>query len=358
MEKKELLKSIVDKINDKKFKIYIYAPNLTEASNIYSMGVVQLYTHCKLLRDSGYDAYILKEEEQNKRYVTPEYLDEELKSLPSISAIETPINIGPEDFLIVPEYFTNVMNEIYNSNIPCEKIVFCQSEYYMLDSLMISGSWSQFGFKNVITTSPELAKHINSLFYNLYDIKNYTIGIPDYFQSNEDKRLVIGFYSRFEKDITRFIKTFYLKHPHLRFIGFEPINGSGMAVEREVFAKKLSKLPAIVWLDSETGFGTIPLEAFKSGSILVGFQPKITKEYVKDGSAVWSNDINDLAEQLGQVLNAWLENSPELVSVYEKMKEISNSFTIERQNQELKSSYEYFFNKRKEAINNLINTEE
>ena len=115
-EKLEKIKLSKENILNKNFKVlfFMIQPDTACAS------VIEIYNHVKILRGLGYDAQILTDTDE---YTTPEWLDDDLKVLPHVSS-KANFNISVEDFLIIPEIFTNVMEQITQLN--CGKVVLLQ----------------------------------------------------------------------------------------------------------------------------------------------------------------------------------------------------------------------------------------
>jgi hypothetical protein len=148
-----------------------------------------------------------------------------------------------------------------------------------------------------------------------------------------------------------------MKYPELSWVLFERVQGSEPFITREQLANKMGEIPALLWLDKDAGFGTLPLEAMKSGAVVVGMIPEIEKDYLKnDDTAVWSNSIEVLAEQLGVVIKEWMvDNVPQ--TVYENMEKVSSQFTTENHEKTLIEAFSNIFENRKNLIKQAIENE-
>lgn len=351
-EKIDFLELFKSKIEDKDFTVYLYTPMLE--TNVYSMAWEEIYNICYFLNESGIKSCLITGDDEKSEYKIPDYLPDHLKNLTHLSPKKNVIEIKPYDFLIVPEFFTNVMHQLHDKGVNCEKIVLCQSHNYMIDTLPPNNQWVQWGFKNVLTTSPQLEAFIQRNSKNIYDIKTYELGIPDYFKPNEIKKPVILFYSRNINDIKRLSKLFYLKNVELSWILFERLSGVAECVTREELAKRLGETPFLVWLDKDAGFGTLPLEAMKSKTIVLGMLPDVEKNYVNEPeTAVWSNSIEILAEQLGFAIKDWLlDNIPD--TIYENMTNLANKHTVENHKTTFMNSFSYFVDKKYKVITETL----
>jgi hypothetical protein len=356
MEKKEILNELLQNLEKKNFVVYIYTPSIPD--NVYSMVVEEIYNVCYFLNNNGFDSKLITgDDETEDSYKIPQFLPTHLQELPHVSPKKETLTIKPEDFIIVPDFFVNVMHQISDYNLPCERIVLFQSQSYMLDSLPPNMSWVNWGFTNVITTTPELKEFLerNSRFN--YNIQQYNIGIPDYFKPKTIKKPIIMYYSRDEKPLKKVTKLFFMKYPELGWVLFERVAGEEPYILREDLANRLGEAPVLLWLDSEAGFGTLPLEAMKSGAVVVGLLPEIDKDYVKhNDTAIWSSSYEIIAEQLGIVIKEWLvDNIPDVV--YENMKNISSKYTTDEHEKSLVEAFNNILRNKIEKTQNIIKNE-
>jgi hypothetical protein len=356
MDKVEKLKELLSNVENNNFNVYLYVPSIPE--NVYSMAVEEIYNICHFLRKNNYNAFLITgEDEKEAEYKIPSYLSDELKNVPHLTPKKDNINVGPSDVLVVPEFFVNVMHQIFDAKIQCEKVVLCQSQTYMLDSLPPNHTWAAWGFNNVVTTSQQLKEFIQRNSRVKYNIESYTIGIPDYFKPKKIKKPIIMYFSREDSVIKRLSKIFFMKYPELSWVLFERMQGAEPFITREQLADKMGEIPVVLWLDKDAGFGTLPLEAMKSGAVVVGMIPEIEKDYLKnDDTAVWSNSVEVLAEQLGVVIKEWMvDNVPQ--TVYENMEKVSSQFTTKNHEKTLIEAFSNIFENRKKLIKQVIENE-
>lgn len=334
-EKIDLLKKSKQNILDKNFKILFFMTD----SEIASAAVYELYNQVKILREIGYDAKILTDKND---FQVPEFLDQDLKALPHISAEGQTFSISTEDFIIIPELFVNIMEQV--KNLPCEKILLLQNFENAVRGLLPGASWSDYNIRNIITTNSKLAE-LATTYFGKYDTQVYTIGIPDYFKTlSKPKTPVITFYSRNSQELEKVIKLFYLKYPHYRFISFEDLRGTS----REEYAKKLADSIACIWLDRISSFGTTPIEAMKVGTVPIGIVPDIIPEYLEDqtkDTGFWVNDLLTIPDCIHEVVKHWMQNGiPQ--KLYDDMLETSSKYNIVDSKQTIINTYTYFIDKR------------
>jgi len=343
-ENKEKIKNIIKNLEENKSKFFFFMPNIgTPNSTMY-----QIYWNATVLKEMGYECIILTESDTD--YTKPFFVEQNLMDLPH-QKVSNKVTISPEDFLIIPEIFTNVMETV--KNFTCEKIVLLQSLDYALHSLTPGVQWTDFGISKVLTVSDELTKMVDDFFGKFYKIKKYDIGISDKFKiKNDIKKPIISFVTRNGNDITDVIKLFYLKYPHFNFITFQELNG----LDRDTYSKKLNESFACIWIDNISSFGTVPLECMKSGTIPIGLIPRIEHEYIEDFTGIWVYDVFKLPDMIGALISKYLEDDIS-EDFYKKMEEVSTKYSEENSKNSIKKVYTEFINERIEYFKNVLKLE-
>ena len=141
-DRKKVLDMIV-KIDNKDFGFYFFTLD-TKGNPVAS--VATIYDNVKALTELGYNAYILHEKDDY--HGVGEWLGKEFSELPHISIEKQELNLTPLDFIIVPEIFSNVMDQV--KKFPCKKIVFSQSYHYILELLALGKRWDfDYGFNEI-----------------------------------------------------------------------------------------------------------------------------------------------------------------------------------------------------------------
>ena len=346
----EIIDLTIKKIQDNNFNIFFYAPSL----NTPSGGVGVLLKTAKNLKDSGHNVKIVYEPVLNQKAsyeasvaekkqvdiydkFNPIWVDFSLdgieivplgdKEIAFVDGTKTKcqnLNVGPEDFLIIPEGFPNVMQK--TMQVSCKRIVLAQSWFYVLLAMQPGQKWQHFGIQDVISVSDAITEYLNSSMPGL-NIKNFKQGISrTTFKPNKklsDKFPMVGFTgSRGAENKMKthsIIKNFYAFYPHLKWIRFMELTN----MDKEQFAEKLASCAFVLYTDDIAGFGTLPLEAMSCGTHVVGWAPFGGKEYINDQNGFWSanGDIFTTAELLGIAIDKWLSgemDTAEIQASYEK----------------------------------------
>ena len=137
-EQKKQIESTLQMLNDKTFNLYFFT---LDTKGNPTAGIANIYEHVKLLNELGYNASILHEKNDYKLkgddegQGIAEWLGEEYAQLPHVSIEGQQLNVGPADFIIIPEIFSNIMDQV--KTFPCRKVVMSQSYDYLLELLPI-----------------------------------------------------------------------------------------------------------------------------------------------------------------------------------------------------------------------------
>lgn len=329
LEKIEKIKISLDKLVNKKSKfLFVIPESQSPVASVYEM-----YFHATVVKNLGFEVIIMVEKGD---YITPAWIEKELTDHKHMSMADPKLTVGPEDIMVIPEVYSNVMEQ--TKNLPCLRVGLLQSVDYMTSALIPGTDWTSFGIHDVITTSQTLKEWLET-FYGLgkFDIKTYNIGIPEYFERTDvPQKPVFSVIGRNANEISKFVKLFFSKYPQYNWVTFDPMvtkSKPPQPMRRVDFAKRLQGNFAAVWIDRISSFGTFPLECMKSGTIPICLKPDIMPEYMierdengvgikaVDGAGVWTENYYDLPVLAGDVLIKFLDDniSPDLYDAMEKI---------------------------------------
>ena len=362
LEKIEKIKVSLAKIANKKSKFLFCVPE----SQSPTASVYEIYFHATVVKNMGYEVIVLVEKGD---YVVPTWVEKELTNHKHISMADPKLTVGPEDVMVIPDIYSNVMEQ--TKNLPCVRIGLLQSADYMTSALIPGTDWTSFNIHDVITTSPTLKEWLET-FYGLgkYNIRTYNIGIPDYFERTEvPQKPIISVMGRNANEISKLVKLFFAKYPQYSWVTFDPMltkSKPPQPMRRVDFAKRLRDNFAAVWIDRISSFGTFPLECMKAGVIPICLKPDIMPEYmierdetgkgvkVVEGAGVWTENFYDLPVLVGEVLVKFLDDAikPEL---YETMSNVASKYNQEASETRLVEIYNEIVNQRVALLNTAIN---
>jgi|694.fasta_scaffold39957_5 hypothetical protein len=338
MEKLEIVKQIesnIERLSKKDFGIYFFT---MDTKGTPTAGVANVYEHVKVLNELGYRAYILHE--KNDYSSVSSWLGEEYGNLPHLSIERNELKVSGVDVVIIPEIFGNVLEQI--KGLPCRKMIMCQAYDYIFEMLEPGKTWIDYKVRDVITTSETQKEYIQNLFANQFmEVGSTSISIPDYFKKSEEpKKPIVTIYTRDQRDTLKIFKAFYIKYPHLKWVSFRDLRG----MSREKFAENLSESCVSVWVDDVSGFGTFPLESMRCGVPVIGKVPNMVPEWMTDRNGMWTNNVNNIVDILGNYIQAWLEDL-EPQELYTEMDETNTKYKPEEQKEIIKNYFDNLTNK-------------
>jgi len=361
----EQINEILSKIDNKDFSLYFFT--LDTLGNPVA-GVANIYEHVKVLNELGYKAYIMHEKDNYKvrgdetSMGINDWLGEEYAKLPHISIEAQQLSVTPADYIIIPEIFANVMDQV--KQFPCKKVVFCQSYDYLLELLPIGKKWNNdFGFNDVITTSERQANYVKSLFHGI-NTHIVPVGIADYFKPSEKPKIpVVTIVTRNHGDAKKIANAFYLQFPIYKFVTFKELRG----ITKTQFAEELGKSCLAVWIDNPSGFGTFPLEAMQSGTPVIGLIPNMVPEWMEGlneggditlkNNGVWTNTTLNIPELIGTYMKVWFEDSvPQ--DLLDTMVETNGLYSMENQKKQIEKVYGTLVANRRKEYESMIQTKE
>lgn len=371
---KEIVQRIeteIGKLKDKSFKVLFYVPNAKNnatgyISYIYQMALTlqQLGYNVKMLYqlDNEYTAEELKKldlENQpiddNRVFVgVTESLGEKYATLEHANIQNEELEVSPSDFLIIPEVYSSVMNQ--TKKLSCKRIVLTQNYNYLTDFIQVGVSWANFGITDTITSCLNQAELVNSVFPYV-KTKVLTPYIPSYFyEGNEPKKLIVNIITKSQKDANKIIKPFYWKYPMYKWVSFRDLR----SYPREMFADYLREGAITIWVDSDTQFGYAPLEAIKSGNIVIGKIPELIPEWMLSedktqllDNGIWFNDINSVHKIIADVIRTWI-NDDIPSEITDAMKETAKKYSFDEYKVNLDNLINSYINERVKEFEEVI----
>ena len=309
----EKVKQSIQVLRDKQARIYFL---VQDTKGNAKASVRYIYQMGQTLKDNGFNPIILHEKADYSGVVA--WLDEKYMSLPHKAIEGQNLEISPEDFLIIPELFGYVMDQV--KQLPCAKIVLTQQYSHMLETLQPGQSWNQFGFMKCLTTTNKQKEYIERIMrQSSFDvIEPY---ITDSFKPKSTPAMpIIGIHTKEQTDAINIIKTFYLKFPQYRWFTFRDLRG----LSEKEFANSLSDCFLSVWIDDDSAFGTFPLESMKSGVPVIGKVPNISPDWMTEENGIWITDKTLLVDVIADYVQNWLEDNinPEIQEEMKKTLEL------------------------------------
>jgi len=341
------VKQSIKVLRDKQARIYFL---VQDTKGNAKASVRLIYQMAKTLKDNGFNPIILHEKADYAGVIA--WLDEEYMSLPHKAIEGQNLEISPEDFLVIPEVFGFVMDQV--KQLPCAKIVLTQQYAHMLETLQPGQTWNQFGFLKCITTSSKQKEYIERVMRQIsFDIVEPLIS-EEFTPKSTPSMPIIGIHTKDQTDAINIIKTFYLKFPQYRWFTFRDLRG----LSEKEFADSLRDCFLSVWIDDHSGFGTFPLESMKSNVPVIGKVPNLSPDWMTEDNGIWITDQTLFADLIADYVQNWLEDNID-PKIFEEMKK-----TVERYSDKQKfessivSLFEGYLKTRADSFENQISKTE
>lgn len=303
--KLQKLEKSIENLKNKSSRIYLF---VQDTKGNPRAGVRYIYQMGMALKNNGFNPIILHEKSE---YIgVGEWLGQEYMTLPHKSIEGENLEISPEDFLVIPEIFGFIMEQV--KDLPCAKIVLCQAYDHMMETLQPGYGWANYGFYKCITTSEFQKEHISSIMKNIsFDILTPYVS-ENFTKTTLTQQPIIAVHSRDPRKTVNLIKTFYLKYPQYRWITFRDMRG----LNETEFATNLQNCFLSVWIDETSGYGTFPLEAMKCGVPCIGKVPTLFPDWMHENNGIWIIEENKIIDFTADFIQNWLEDNikPELYS--------------------------------------------
>ena len=343
----EKVKQSITILREKQARIYFL---VQDTKGNAKASVRLIYQMAKTLKDNGFNPIILHEKSDYAGVVA--WLDEEYMSLPHRAIEGQNLEISPEDFLVIPEVFGFVMDQV--KQLPCAKIVLTQQYAHMLETLQPGQTWNQFGFLKCITTSSKQKEYIERVMRQVsFDIIDPLIG-EEFTPKSIPSMPIIGVHTKEQSDAINLIKTFYLKFPQYRWFTFRDLRG----LSEKEFANSLRDCFLSVWIDDHSGFGTFPLESMKSNVPVIGKVPNLSPDWMSEDNGIWVTDQTLLPDLVADYAQNWLEDNIDPL-IFEKMKETVERYTDKQKFEStVVSLFEGYLTTRADSFENQISKTE
>lgn len=313
----ELIKNLensIENLRTKTARIYFF---VQDTKGNARASIKYIYDLALTLKDDGYNVAILHEKPDY--FGVQDWLGSKYMELPHISVEGQNLQIAPEDTIVVPEIFGYVMSQL--ANLPCAKIVLCQSYDYIFETLQPGQTWTQFGFTKCITTSEMMKEYISTVMRGVsIDVIEPTIS--EHFEKSKfPAKPIIAIYTREQRDSINLIKSFYVKFPQYRWIAFRDMRG----LSQQEFANVLKDCMLSVWVDDVSSFGTFPLESMRCNVPVLGKAPKIVPSWMNEDNGIWITDSIRMIDFISEFIQNWLEDNV-AESIYEGGQNTASKF--------------------------------
>jgi len=334
--------SAMDRLEKGKNTVYFL---VYDTKNNPRASVKYIYDLALTLIENEFDVKLLTED--NKYTGVNSWLGDTYNDIKTLSIKDDNVEISIDDILVVPEYYSNTLEQLIN--IKCSKVMLVQQTELMFETLPIGSRWSDFGFLTVITTTEESKKYIMEIFpESLVYIIPPIIG-DNFSPYDKPKKPYISISCKDRSIHRKIISEFYIKYPNLRWISFRDM----VQMSYVEFSDALKECMVSIWVDEDSTFGTFPLESMKCNVPVIGKIPKMEPDWLGD-NGIWTYDLNKIVDLLGTYIMAWLDGSELSDEVIQKINETLVPYNTDVTKTHILSIFQTLRNKRKQTLEKAI----
>lgn len=318
-------KAISD-LKNNRFTIYFF---VADCKNVPNSSMEYIYEMAKTLQDKDYNVTMLyqldneysdKELDELKRKEkfidenrvftgVREWMGDDYADIPHLNISKGNWSVSPSDYLFIPEAFSSLMYQTYKLNAPCRRYVILQNYNYVTDFIPLGVEWKNYGICDVLASTDKLAKTIQTVFpYVRTKVISPFIN-ECYRKPLKPHKLCVNIISKKQSDVNRLIKTFYWKYPVYKFISFRDVRN----LSREDYCEALKEGAITIWIDDDTEFGHVPLQAMHCGNIVIGKIPETIPEWMQDEEGIinngfWTYNRETIPDVLAKVIASWMQD--------------------------------------------------
>lgn len=349
----EVVEESIKKIKNKDFNVFFY---VLDTQGNPSGSLEYIYQTALCLKNMGYNVVMLHNQ---KDFIgVTEWLGSKYNEIPHKNIETENVEINPCDFLFIPEIFTDVMSQ--TKKLPCKRIAIVQNYNYLAEFMPISATFDNMRINDIITTTNVQKEILESYFPGI----NVQVVSPSinkiYRDSDKPRKLIINVVSKNQENIHRIMKPFYWKYPEYKWVSFRELRG----LDQETLSEALREAAITIWIDENSNFGFVPLEAMRCGSLLLSKLPNTLSDWnismTEDGknditdACIWFESIDDVPDMLSTLIYNWtLDTIPE--ELFTNLHKLDNLYTPESQEKEIAYVYENeIFNRRMKDFEEVL----
>jgi hypothetical protein len=350
------LDAVVDKLENGTYTSYFFLPDFEKESG----GVKLTYDHVRCMNNNGFNAVVIHQKDGFKPKWLEDYYpaddDGNFENIPMLYLDSGNLPVNIEDFFFIPEGFPNIMENLAKQNAPCKRIVFCQNWYYVLNALPPGVFWPHYGITDVMSVSNSQSDYLKMIMPGITTKQVYGQISSETFYPPEkmtDKKMQVAFIpSRGDgQKAHNVIKTFYALFPHFKFVQFAEIRG----LAKDDYAQLLRESAFFAHFDEYSSWGTAPIEAYLSKTLVAGWDGVGGREYMNTDN-MWivpNGDILRLAMALGNMVETYMtdEIRPE---TWEAMEVATVNYSAESEKDSIVTAHNEYRDERLIEIGRLM----
>lgn len=355
----ERVKKELAKLEDKSFNVWFY---VIDTKGVPSGSLLYIYKLAYELRELGYNASLLYSERDfvgvsgwaEKKYADlPHHKVESTNTRTLLDG--KPFVVAPSDFLIIPEIYTDIISQ--TRNLPCKRIILFQNDEYFTRFIPLGVNPYEYKVTDAIVNTENAEAWVKE---NLPLMKTHiitpSVSSTLFRKPEKPRKLIVNIVAKDGNDASRILKPFMWKYPKFKWVTFTSLGN----LPQNMFADALREGIATIWIDEDCSFGYTPLEALKTGSIVIGKIPHKLADWMKNGeegltdSVIWFDDYSSVPDLIAQIVSMYLKDEmPE--EVYTAIEGVKDEHTKDKMVEDIKKVFvDGFFTERKEGFQEVL----
>lgn len=322
-ERLQQIQEVISKIDKKECNVYFMVVDTKGNPN----GAVEyLYSIAYELHTIGYRVTMLHQE---KDFIgVGEWMNEKYTKLPHVNVETENVEVGPSDFIFVPEFLCSVLAQM--KNLTCKKIGVLCNKLYLTDVMPYTSTWKDLDVRDIITNTENNVEFIKKYFPT---VKPHLVSpmIQACFRhSNRQQTPTVNIVAKNLSDFNYVTKTFYWRYPKYGWVSFKDVRG----FPQEIAAKMFQDSVLTICVDRDSNFCYPAIEAVKCGSVVIGVIPNEPKAWMIENQdsnlltngILWADSLDDICDMVAAIIDKWIRD--ELPSqVYDNQKQLEVKYT-------------------------------
>lgn len=301
-----------------------------------SGGIKRLYAHVEILREGGFDAYIMH---TNKDFKLCWFEND----VPIVYDADSH-RFGSDDVIVIPESSPAVMKKLLPFS--GKRVIISLSFAYIFKSMPPGENWKNYGINWVMANNENMAEFIRWSM-NIENVHVIGSSIDhDLFKYNPDiKRDRIAYLKRKDMLSTVIEKIVKSRDTSSRKVNFAAIEN----LDVEEYAQILRESKIYLTTSVLEGFPRPILEAMACGCLCIGFDSVGGKDFIIDSGGkqnfvlAESMNIVDLSKKLAELIEKVRSNDPCLKTIRQNALSTAAGFTSELEKKSVLKFWKLFF---------------
>ena len=315
-------------------RIFYVCPDVAEPSG----GIKRLYTHVELLRENGYDAYIMHVKKGFKLH----WFDSQA---PIVYPEDSPLSsFDSKDTFVIPEGHPLVMKQF--KTLPVKKVVIALNPAHVFQSMPVGENWKNYGINWVMANNKTIKDFIqwSMGIKNIHVIESSVDHSMFYYKPDMKNRQVA--YIKKKDTLTPLVENI-LKSKDASFHELAITAIENLNIQD--YAQVLRESKIYLTTSAFEGFPRSIIEAMACGCICIGFHGIGGKDYIiesgRQQNFVLAESMNfiDLSKKLAELVEMIKHKDPRVGVIRQNALATAAGFSPESEKKSILEFWRTFF---------------